>query len=574
MSLTVVTGGTRSGKSAHAERLALATGAPVTYVATADDGDPLMADRIAAHRAQRPAAWPTLVATDDLASVLRAGTAGVPPGAGCVPPDGRRVPPDGRRVPPEGRCILLDGLGVWIAGVMHRAGAFDAQGVSDSGHPSAPIRHASARKLVHAGITALLAADADVIVVAETAGEGVLPADPGSRDWLDLLGRATQQLSAAADHAVHVVAGRPLTLHGAPVLPDAATLRHHGDRDVRPTDADHAVNVVAGGPPPWLRAALDAALDTTDRYPDDTMARQALARLHGRRPDEVVPVNGAVEALWLLGPALRPRLAAVVHPAFTEAEAALRAHGVPLVRVLRDPERDFALDPAQVPDEADLVILGNPASPSGTLDRADTIRRLLRPGRTVVVDEAFMSLVPGEPQSLAADTDGDLIVVRSLTKILSIPGLRVGYALAPPAIARRLIAARPPWSASTLALAVLTVAARHPEELAARAQQADAERADLQQRLTDAGIRTWPANANFCLVAVDDGPATVVRLRKAGIAVRPAHTFPGLDHRHLRLTARDPQANARLVRALTPQGVSDRGHPSALIGHATRRDSA
>ena len=90
----------------------------------------------------------------------------------------------------------------------------------------------------------------------------------------------------------------------------------------------------------------------------------------------------------------------------------------------------FALDPDSVPEEADLVVVGNPASPSGTLDPAATLLALRRPGRVLVVDEAFMDLVPGEPATLVRERLGDVIVVRSITKALAIPGLRAGYAVA------------------------------------------------------------------------------------------------------------------------------------------------
>jgi histidinol-phosphate aminotransferase len=273
--------------------------------------------------------------------------------------------------------------------------------------------------------------------------------------------------------------------------------------------------------------------------------------LHGRDEAEIVPTNGGAEALWLLGAALRPALAACVHPAFTESEAALHAHGVPVVRVHRDPERGFALDPAAVPAAADLVIVGNPASPSGTLDPAGALLALRRPGRTVVVDEAFMDLVPGEPGSLVRETLDDVIVVRSLTKALAVPGLRVGYAVAPPALADRLRAVRPPWSANVLALAALRAAAAHPDALAAIAERAASEREDLAQRLrTVDGVRVWPGAANFVLVEVADGPRVLAALRRAAIAVRPAASFPGLTAGHLRITARDPQQNARLAAAL------------------------
>ncbi len=505
MTLSLVIGGTRSGKSAHAERLALATGAQVRYVATADSSDQSMADRIRLHVDRRPSWWETVEPGDQLARALSL----------------------------EG-VSLIDGLGTWIAGMLHRTG----RGVLPE---IERVVQASRR--------------ADVIVVAEEAGQGMLPLDAVSRAWLDQLGEAVQRLSAAADRVDYVVAGRAIPLAGggpAPPVnaPAGDALRHHGDRDVRPNDADHAVNVLAGGPPPWLREALRAG-PGADRYPDDAEARAATAARHGRGPDEIVPTNGATEALWLLGPALRPRLAVCVHPGFTEAEAALRAHRIQVTCVQRDPEAGFALDPQSVPEAADLVIVGNPASPSGTLDPASALLALRAPGRVVVVDEAFMDMLPGQPGSLAGERRDDLIVIRSLTKLLSIPGLRCGYAIAPPRLAAALLAVQPPWAANSLALAALIAAAGHPRELAALAERAVAERLDLERRLAAIeGVRTWPSATNFCLVEVADGPAVVAALRARQIAIRPAGSFPGLGPGHLRITARDPAANARLASAI------------------------
>lgn len=510
MGLTLVLGGTRSGKSAFAESLARDSGLPVRYVATADPSDVSVGERIAAHVARRPPEWETVVAQDDLESHV--------------------VP---------GLCVLVDGLGAWIAGVMHRAAD-------------------EARSLVRTEIAALARAAAltpePVIVVAEQAGEGTLPADALSRAWLDLLGEATLALSELAQSAVQVVAGRAIELPPRVAISAAAGagLRQHGDTLVRPGDADHAVNVLAGGPPAWLRKALIRALeDDIASYPREEEAIAALAALHGRAPEEIVPTNGAAQALWLLPAALRPRLAACVHPGFTETEAALRAHGVPVARVLRRPENDFALDAAAVPQVADLVVVGNPASPSGTLDALEAVLELRRPGRVLVIDEAFMDLVPGESASLVREALPDVIVVRSMTKSLAIPGLRAGYAVAAAPLADRLRAVRPPWSCNALALAALQAMAERPEALAAAAERAQVERADLEQRLAQIRqLRVWPAAANFVLVRVDEGAAVAARLRAAGIAVRPAASFPGLTADDLRITARDPRDNERLADAL------------------------
>jgi histidinol-phosphate/aromatic aminotransferase/cobyric acid decarboxylase-like protein/adenosyl cobinamide kinase/adenosyl cobinamide phosphate guanylyltransferase len=493
--LTLVLGGTRSGKSARGEHLAAATGLPVRYVATADPRDPSLRERIAAHVARRPAEWQTF--EGDLVSGVS-----------------------------DGACVLVDGLGPWLGTLLHRGGS---------------------REEALAAADAIIAAAErrEVIVVAEEAGHGLLPPDAISRAWLDLLGEVVQRLSAGATRVELVIAGRPLPL--GPTAPPDTALRVHGDALLRPGDADHVVNVLAGGPPEWLRDALRTALVDVDAYPDERAALAALAALHGRTPEEIVPTNGAAEALWLLPAALRPQLAVCVHPAFTEGEAALRAHGVPVARVLRRAEDDYALDPTAVPTHADLVLVGNPASPTGTLDPAAALHALRRPGRTVVVDEAFMDLVPGEPTSLVREPLDDVIVVRSLTKAFAIPGLRAGYAVAAPPLAARLRAVRPPWSANALALAALTAAAQRPEALALNAQRAQRERTDLAQRLTEAGIRHCPAAANFVLI---HRPGAAARLRAHGIAVRPAGSFPGLTDDHVRITARDPDANARLVEVL------------------------
>jgi histidinol-phosphate aminotransferase len=506
--LTLVLGGTRSGKSAYAEGLAQQCGQPVRYVATADPRDGSMRERIAAHAARRPAEWETVVAGDDLASLVRPGV-----------------------------CVLVDGLGGWIAGAMQ---------------PADGAQHVRAEVAALAR-TAAAAPDA-VIVVAEQAGDGMLPMDALARAWLDLLGEATQALSQVAQRAVLVVAGRALELPSPAASPpgDVASLRLHGDTLVRPGDADHAVNVLAGGPPSWLREVLASALqDDVAAYPREDEAVAALAALHGRRPPEIVPTNGAAQALWLLPAALRPRLAACVHPGFTETEAALRAHGVPVTRVLRRADEGFALDPAAVPRAADLVVVGNPASPSGTLDPLSSLLALRRPGRILVVDEAFMDLVPGEAASLVREGLDDVIVVRSMTKSLAVPGLRAGYAVAPAPLADRLRAVRPPWSCNALALAALRALATRPEALAAAATRAQRERIDLERRLAEIpGLRTWPAAANYVLVRVGDGAGVAARLREAGIAVRPASSFPGLTADDLRITARQPSDNERLAGAL------------------------
>jgi histidinol-phosphate aminotransferase len=327
-------------------------------------------------------------------------------------------------------------------------------------------------------------------------------------------------------------------------------LRFHGDTVAGPGQLDFAVNVVPGGPPEWLQEALWDGLSRAAAYPDEGPATAAVAARHGRPSGEVVLLNGAAEAFWLLAQVLRPQLAVVVAPSFTEPEAALQAAGRPVQRVWRHPDH-FRLDPGAVPSKADLVVTGNPNNPTGTLDPAAALAALARPGRVLVVDEAFMEFT-GEAESLAGRRDlPGLVVVRSLTKLWGLAGIRAGYLLAPPQIAGGLRAARQPWSVNSLSCAALDAWAKQAADHAVpRVQHLAAIRERLAAALAALpGVRVWPSAANFLLLQVADGPAVLAGLAARGIAVRPCHSFPGLTANYLRVAVREPADNQRLIGA-------------------------
>jgi histidinol-phosphate aminotransferase len=328
-----------------------------------------------------------------------------------------------------------------------------------------------------------------------------------------------------------------------------ARLDLHGDELARGARDDLAVNVVAGGPPPWLRAAVAAALEDLGAYPDEAAATAAIAERHGRSPKQVVLLNGASQAFWLAA-ALGPRRPVCLHPSFTEPEVALRAARRPPRRVILD--APWELRATDVPDDADLVVVGNPTNPTGVLHRRHELAALCRPGRIMLVDESFMDFVPGEPETLAAERGlPGLVVARSLTKLHAIPGLRAGYLLAPVPLAARLRAQRPAWSVNALALAAIEAIAAHPEHAEAIARDTEHCRAHLVERLADVpGATVHPGAANFVLVHLPDGAAATQHLREQGVAVRPCASFPGLSADHLRLTVRDPATHERVAAAL------------------------
>lgn len=219
------------------------------------------------------------------------------------------------------------------------------------------------------------------------------------------------------------------------------------------------------GPPAWLRSRLERALDRLDVHPDPTAAVRAVARRHEREEDHVLLTAGASEALLLLERVLQPVRPVQVHP-----------------------EHDRGWDAVeQAPDDADVVLVGSPG-PDGTVP---SLEALHRPGRTVVVDEAWGDAATGSYGG-RGDLTG-LVVVRSLSRTWGVPALRAGYLLGAPDLVQRLRQAQQPWPLSALALTALeTCLARGPVRAAERAAADGRER--LAPALEALGLRVLPGS--------------------------------------------------------------------------------
>ena len=341
-------------------------------------------------------------------------------------------------------------------------------------------------------------------------------------------------------------------------------LGHHGDTEVQPGMVDFAVNVAVPAPPGWLLRQLESALAEVARYPQVATAVDALARLHGCRPPSLLVTNGAAEAFTLVTRARRWRRPVVVHPQFTGPESALQAGGYAATRLILRQVDGFTLDPARVPADADLVFVGNPTNPTSRLHPRAAILGLVRPGRLVVVDEAFMDVAPGGGASALDDAlrSEGVVVIRSLTKTFGLAGIRAGYLVGSSDVIAECALAQPHWSVNSLAVAAV-VACTGPqgqEHTQALSRDMAQRLSYLVTRLTHLGLDVVPEPAGpFVLVHHPHAARLRDGLRRRGLAVRRGDTFPGLGPEWLRIAARDPAMTdvlvAGLANELAPSGM-------------------
>ena len=335
-------------------------------------------------------------------------------------------------------------------------------------------------------------------------------------------------------------------------------LRHHGDSEIAPGLVDFAVNVAVPAPPRWLRRELERALEDVARYPNLTPAVDALARLHGCPATSLLVTNGAAEAFTLVARARRWRKPLVVHPQFTEPEAALQASGHVVTRLILQRDNGFTLDPTSVPSDADLVLIGNPTNPTSRLHPRASILALVRPGRLVVVDEAFMDVVGDQSDSVLDDAvrSEGLLVIRSLTKTFGLAGIRAGYLVGARGVLAECALAQPHWSVNSLAVAavIACAGARGQEHIRTISRDMTQRLSYLVTRLTDVGLDVVHEPAGPFVLAHHPQAARLREgLRCRGLAVRRGDTFPGLGPEWLRIAARDPVTTDTLLAALTQE---------------------
>jgi histidinol-phosphate aminotransferase len=312
-------------------------------------------------------------------------------------------------------------------------------------------------------------------------------------------------------------------------------------------------------PSPTVRAALRAAIEGLNRYPDGAgyYLRHALAKRHDVPPEGIVLGNGSNELIELLARVfVRPGDEVVIpHPSFVVYPSIVQSvGGVRVMAPLRDHRLDLQAMTRAVTPLTKLVFVANPNNPTGTIVTASEVQAFLEglPEQVIVVfDEAYYDFAVGPdfPDALAHLRQGRRVVVlRTFSKMASLAGLRIGYAVAEPECIGLLNRIRQPFNVNTLAQAAALAALEDEAHVAATVEAVHRGIRTLSEAFDALGVRYVPTRANFVLVELPDADRVYEALLHRGVIVRPMASF-GLP-RALRITVGTQEENQRLVEAL------------------------
>lgn len=311
------------------------------------------------------------------------------------------------------------------------------------------------------------------------------------------------------------------------------------------------------GPPPGLKEVLDGV--SIGSYPDRDCIefRRAVAAGLGCDMSQVMAANGSVELIWLVGLAYleQGERVVIVRPTFGEYEVSAQIAGTEIVNYPLTAANGFRLDAWDLAafirrHKPKLVFLGNPNNPTGLYVPPDSVEMLLDscPDTLFVVDEAYISFLPGAVSSIHLLRYTNIVILRSMTKDFALAGLRLGYGLGNSDVIGSLKKVQPAWSVNSLAQAAGVYCLSQDSYLQDCVARLGESKAFLIDGLSRLGVEVLPSAVNFLLLKAGDATAFRADLLRQGCCVRDCTSF-GLPE-YVRVGVRTMEECERLLAAI------------------------
>lgn len=334
---------------------------------------------------------------------------------------------------------------------------------------------------------------------------------------------------------------------------------HGGDIYNNHVKIDFSVNTNPLGVPERVKMAMHEAVGHSNQYPDIRAAklRLAVSRMLEAPEEYLLFGNGTSELFLAIIHGIMPKKTVIPVPSFSGYEYAARAGGGEIIFYETKEEEYFAITGELygfLPDDVDLIFLSNPNNPTGRLTDRELLRKLLGlcrdRGMYVVLDESFNGFC-GKEFSMLPEVEEfeNLILVRALTKIFSIPGVRLGYLICSNRELRHTIQRQlPEWNLSCFAQAAGCACATQLEFAAIASYIVQNERCFLEKGLKEMEFQVFPSEANFILFYSEK--RLYEPLLERGLLIRDCSNFRGLRQGFYRVAVKTRKENKLLLKAI------------------------
>ncbi len=324
---------------------------------------------------------------------------------------------------------------------------------------------------------------------------------------------------------------------------------------------DFSANLNPLGPPIQMESSFMDLFSSLKSYPDPDYREltETLASYEGMDHEQVLVTNGGAEAIFLVAQHFKGQKALIVQPAFLEYERACILNDIEVENVfLQGEEFAFPLDEVMQRMKAvQVVFVCRPNNPTGTVVSKTDLLQLFetgeRCGTTIVIDEAFVHFLPDhEKLTKMAERFSNVILLRSLTKIYTLPGVRIGYCLAREDVIQQLRNLQIPWSVNALAAAVVPHLLENDSFINETREWLNFELDWMKHELSKLNFLYSPSQVNFYLLKDPhhDTDELFSYLAKNRIIARHTHNFKGLNGNYLRFALRNSEDNRYLIRTL------------------------
>lgn len=327
---------------------------------------------------------------------------------------------------------------------------------------------------------------------------------------------------------------------------------------------DFSENIHPLGPPSFIKGNWAEYHQLLTAYPDPEGEpfRTAAAIYHNLENGNIAPANGAAEVFTWLARRYRGKNVALIEPAFSEYRQTLEAEHAVIKEIQLTDALDWKLDVDSLTlhlENCAALYICNPHNPTGNLLSVEDLKKVAEicssKGCELVIDEAFIDFI-GEEASFSKHLQAypHVIIVRSMTKMYAIAGLRLGYVMASPETIQQLTCGAAHWNVNALAIAIGSSCFQEEDYRNRVVRLSDEERSRMMRFLAIYNCRFTDAKANFLsftLPSDKDHDLFFHDMLKKGIVLRHTYSFKGMDGLWFRIGMKSEFAMKRLREEMT-----------------------